>query len=281
MTLNQSMVRNRLTSLAAKALHRLPRNRIEKILDQLLGRNGEQEPILFVHSSLSACGWIPGGATTILSLLESRARTLTLPTHAYLYPRPKDGSIPTFESGATPSRVGAISDRFRADSRVFHSRHPTHSIAALGPDAGNLCADHEKCVTPCGEGTPYEKLVARDAAVLMFGVWMAAYTLFHTAEDAAEVPYLYERTPYRLKIREPGGGVREVLTYRQDMSVPRRFYRMDRILEREGLIRRCPLGRGELLYVPSSLAVHRFLLEQLRQDPSFLLEGNHSLEPLA
>ena len=252
---------------------RVSRQRTQSALDHL---GVEDLGHLLVHSSLSACGWIVGGTEAVLNCLRVRTKILVLPTHAYLYPRPKDGWISTFEPGITPSRVGAISDQFRADPRVTHSLHPTHSIAALGPGAEDFCKGHENCVTPCGKGTPYEKLVAEDAAVLMFGVWMAAYTLFHTAEDAAEVPYLYEPSPYRLKVLLRGGSHREVLTYRQDMSVPRRFHRMDRVLESEGLIRRCPLGRGELLFVPSSLAVHRFLLDQLRRDPSFLLDGNHA-----
>ena len=45
-------------------------------------------------------------------------------------------------------------------------------------------------------------MVRQDASVLMFGVTLNSYTLFHTAEDEAEVPYCYEEEPYSLRVRD-------------------------------------------------------------------------------
>src|SRR5262249_1506540 len=143
---------------------------------------------LLVHSSLSACGQIIGGADAVLRALRDWIGngTLCLPAHSYCYPR-KDGSIPIFDLHSTPALTGRISDVFWRQAGVLRSNHPTHSLACSGPSAAWLCAEHELCATPCGAATPYARLVQSHCSVLMFGVTLDSYTLFHTAEDAARV----------------------------------------------------------------------------------------------
>src|SRR5262249_43045932 len=151
--------------------------------------------LVMVHSSLSACGYVQGGALTVIEALRTwcRGSTIVMPTHTYCYPG-TDGAVSTFDPKSTPSVVGVITDAFWRQPKVVRSVHPTHSLAAEGPLAGKLVAGHELCDTPCGLGTPYHRLVEWDAGVLMFGVTFDCYTLFHTAEDAGAVPYLYKTT---------------------------------------------------------------------------------------
>ena len=162
-----------------------------------------------VHSSLSACGRVMGGAFTVIKALRewSAGANLAMPAHSYCY-RGRCGACPIFDVQRSPSVVGAITETFRRQAAVQRSLHPTHSLACKGPGAARLIAGHELCDTPCGAGTPYEKLVAEDASVLMFGVSLNSYTLFHTAEHAAAVPYLYCEGIVSLRIRAPGGEVR-------------------------------------------------------------------------
>jgi aminoglycoside 3-N-acetyltransferase len=176
-----------------------------------------------------------------------------------------------FDPATTPSQTGLITNHFRQMPGVVRSLSPSHSLAARGNQATELCAGHDRCSTPCGPGTPYEKLIQRDAAVLMFGATMHTYTLFHTAEDAAACDYLYYKEPFRMRVCDHGQ-TRELQIHRQDMSVKRRFVAMDTVLEREHLLHRVPLGIGELLWIVSSHQTHKFLLEQLRQDPHYLLK---------
>ncbi len=111
--------------------------------------------ILLVHSSLSACGHINGGAGTVVEALRGwiRDRTLAMPTHTYCYPD-KMGTAPIFEAWSTPSVVGAITDYFWQQPHVIRSIHPTHSLACKGPESEKLCHGHEFCDTPCGGRTP-------------------------------------------------------------------------------------------------------------------------------
>jgi aminoglycoside 3-N-acetyltransferase len=227
---------------------------------------------LMVHSSLSELGYIRGGPAAVIHALRAwtRERDLVMPTHTYCYPD-NDGRNPLFDPAVTRSRVGAITDAFWRRPHVVRSLHPTHSLACWGAGAEKLCAGHELCNTPCGEGTPYEKLVKQEFSVLMFGVTLNTYTLFHTAEDAAQVPYLYESKPYRLQFVDRAGQIQEITTRRHDMRIVRRFAQMDSWLEQRGLLVRRALGLGQLMFIPSARAVHQQLLEALHVDPTLLV----------
>lgn len=235
---------------------------------------------VMVHGSLSACGFVKGGAAKVIRLLRQWAgpATLAMPTHTYSYPG-ADGTVEVFDPASSPSRVGAITDAFWRQAGVLRSLHPSHSLAAVGDGASALVAGHERCDTPCGSGTPYLKLVEQDAGVLMFGVSLNTYTLFHTAEDAAGVGYLYEPAPCVLKVREPGGCVRDFPMRRQDMKVVRRFAAMDVWLEARGLLQRRRCGRGEILWLPHVAAVHEAVTTALRAEPWLLVEP--SARPVA
>lgn len=227
---------------------------------------------LFVHSSLSACGHVVGGPATVVTALRqwSNLRNLVMPTHTYCYPD-ATGQTPLFDVTSTPSLVGAITDYFWRQNGVIRSLHPTHSLAAEGPGSDALCSGHDRCDTPCGTGTPYHRLVTDDCGVLMFGANMSTYTLFHTAEDAASVPYLYESQPYTLRIKDAAGNERPFPMRRQDYRVTRRFDAMADWLESRDLLRRLKLGRAELLWLPHALAVHEVILRELRSDPLFFV----------
>lgn len=263
----------RVGTLVARRRFPLDEAEIEAALKSLMA---QQPKLMMMHGSLSACGYVAGGAETVIRTVERLTPTLVMPTHTYCYPRTRGAAPPVYDPRMTPSRVGRITDVFWRQPGTLRSIHPTHSLAARGPQAIDIIADHETCETPCGRGTPYERLIKHDAAVLMFGASLNTYTLFHTAEDAA-CPYLYESEPYELKAVDKEGRPLTVRVLRQDMAIPRRFEQMDRVLEAESLLRRQRLGRGELLLVPSALDVNRFLIEQLTRDPYYLLTKEAAL----
>ena len=236
---------------------------------------------VFVHSSLSKCGYVLGGPPAIIRAFRTwnSDGTLVMPTHTYCYPD-KSGTREVFDPRTTKSCVGAISNYFWQQPEVVRSLHPTHSVAAVGPEKEELCASHETCDTPCGRGTPYERLIQHDAAVLMFGATMNTYTLFHTAEDAAGVPYLYEPVPLELLARGHRDSIITIRMRRQDMSVRRRFEEMAAWLAKRQVLIRRSLGMGELLYIPSSARIHTLMREEMRRDPYFLVSPEARTKPL-
>jgi aminoglycoside 3-N-acetyltransferase len=244
-----------------------------KILQALQSCGEFKADLLFVHSSLSACGSIDGGPATVISALSkwiSDGAVLALPTHTWSYPD-KTGVAPVYDFAATPSVVGTITNYYWQQPGIVRSLHPSHSLAVSGPTAESLLAGHESCETPCGAGTPYLRIAEGNSSVLMFGATLDSYTLYHTAEDAAEVPYLYAPEQVTLRSKGRDGIVRAIRMWRQDMSVARRFEATVDWASDEGLLVRRKLGLSELLYIPSARALHEAVVSKMRQDPLFLV----------
>lgn len=266
--------KNRIRKLARavrRSLHPISDQKLQGALDSL-GTDGNAAALL-VHSSLSHCGALRGGPETLLRSLTSRYANVAVPTHTQPLPKNPGDPIPIFDRDHTPSTVGLFSDYVRTRPGAHRSIHPSHSVAVLGPVGEMLCEGHEYSDRPCGPDTPYHALVDLSAAVLMYGVPLTYYTLFHTAEDAADVPYLYfpERTPMRL--RNEIGEVITIQSWRQDWTKPRRFAEMEPELEAAGLLKRTPLGRGFLLFIPDAQAVHEYTVSKLKETPNYLLEA--------
>lgn len=276
------MVRHQLRSVKRWLKNRLRRTAYRvtetRVVDTVGALVRDRTDCLFLHSSLSACGHVVGGAPTVLRAIGRYAKTLCVPTHTYCYPASRDTAPPVFAIQNTKSLVGRVTNHFLSLPGVFRSVHPTHSVAAFGPAAAKLCEGHELCDTPCGKGTPYEKLIEWDAGVLMFGVSMSVYTLFHTTEDAAGCNYLYEPEPYDLRAVDSDGTLHHIRMWRQDRRVRRRFAQMDTVLQQEGLLRRTRLGAAEVLYIPSARETHEFVLRQLDRDRYYLLQEDFACQ---
>ena len=127
----------------------------EQVADDLAEIGVRRGSLLLVHSSLSALGWVTGGAATVIAGL-SRALgpegTLLLPALTYAY---VNAGQPRFEQAGTPSCVGAISEYFRTLDGVRRSLAPTHSVCGLGPLADEILNRHHLDPTPCGENSPF------------------------------------------------------------------------------------------------------------------------------
>jgi aminoglycoside 3-N-acetyltransferase len=259
-------LRKRVRTFVARYRYPLDGPLIESALADLMEQPYD---VLMVHSSLSACGHVVGGAATAIRAIERQARTLVMPTHTYCYAPPEGGPPPVYDATQTASRVGIITDSFWRQPDTLRSIHPSHSLAARGPRAEEFTRDHERCATPCGRGTPYDRLVRADAAALMFGATMFSYTFFHTAEDAAGAPYAYDPEPCSLVYMAADGSLVTISSLKQSMD-ERTFRAMDRPLEEAGLLRRRTLGQGQLLFLPSTAAVHEFLLRKFADEPYYL-----------
>ncbi|HEX6717750.1 MAG TPA: AAC(3) family N-acetyltransferase [Pyrinomonadaceae bacterium] len=265
-----------------RARRKLVRLDEAKILEGLKSCGAFKSDLLFVHSSLSACGSIDGGPATVVNALRSwisdRA-ALAMPTHTWSYPD-ATGVAPVYDYQSTQSVVGTITNYYWRQPGIVRSLHPSHSFACSGPVAERLCAGHESFETPCGVGTPYHQIAVGNSSVLMFGATMDSYTLFHTAEDEAQVPYLYAPEQVTLRTKEKDGEVRSVQMWRQDMSIARRFAATADWLVDQGLLVRRKLGLSELLFIPSACDLHETMVKTLRQDPLFLVDEKARPEAL-
>lgn len=160
--------------------------------------------VVLVHSSLSALGWVSGGAPAVVDALMQVVTddgTLVMPTHSGHYSDPADWenppvpdewlpeireTMPPYRPAVTPSRgMGAIPECFRTYPDVVRSRHPTSSFAAWGADAEFVVEDHEYD-SPLGEGSPLARVADLDGDVLLLGAGHDSNTSLHLAEHRAD-----------------------------------------------------------------------------------------------
>jgi aminoglycoside 3-N-acetyltransferase len=133
-----------------------------------------------VHSSLRRVAAAPDElAGALLEVLEPEG-LLVVPTFTY-------GREPFKLS--TPGRTGALAEHVRQLGGAVRSRHPTHSVAAVGPGATALCAGHEQ-LDATQVGTPLERLAAGGGHILLLGVGHVSNTTVHVGEFKAQAPYL-------------------------------------------------------------------------------------------
>lgn len=159
---------------------------------------------LLVHCSLSALGWVVGGAHAVVLALEDALGpdgTLVMPAHNYGFysprvwknqPVPKEwfqvieDELPPFDPDLTPTtQMGAVAECFRRQKGTLRSAHPILSVAARGPNAEAITAP-ESLTDTHGEGSPMARLYELGAWVLLLGVRHDRNTSLHLAERRAK-----------------------------------------------------------------------------------------------
>lgn len=160
----------------------------ERIVEDLRRLGLRRGDVVVFHSSLKSIGYVEGGADTVIDAsLEAVGPEGTVMVPTFTFSFAGAGSMP-FHPAKTPSRVGLITDVFwrRPDAR--RSRHPTHSVAAIGRYAEYLTAGHENTSAFSKHG-PWGKLVELNGYVMLLGVGFNVCSFFHAVEDRLELPY--------------------------------------------------------------------------------------------
>ena len=155
---------------------------------------------VMVHASLSKFGHVAGGAQTVVDALRQatgndgaaivpsfcnaiREDYYPLRECQHTCPQPLCTSQ---ERGHT----GKIGETVREQPDALRSCHPSFSWVGVGDDARFLLEGHGNSPTPCGNDSPFFRLLQRDGIVLLLGVGVNSFTNFHAIEDVRNVPYL-------------------------------------------------------------------------------------------
>jgi aminoglycoside 3-N-acetyltransferase len=194
----------------------------QEILNDLRKLGLKEGDIVLVHSSLSAIGYIEGGADAVIdALLEAVG-----PTGTILMPTfPLPGTMmdyaktdPLFDPKNTPSYMGEITEVFRRRKEALRSLFPTHSVAAIGPHAEYLLKDHEKDQVPGGRNSPFFKLIGLDGYIMLLGCWINALTSNHVVHDIVDnfPVHVYLDEPVPLRYLDYTGVEHTILVKLQD-----------------------------------------------------------------
>jgi aminoglycoside 3-N-acetyltransferase len=221
---------------------------------------------VLVHSSLRAVGPVEGGADAVVdALLEvlGPEGLLVVPTFTYNTAR--------FDPLTEPGLTGALGETVRRRPDAVRSAHPTHSVAAIGAGARELCAGHEE-VAAAGPGSPFDRLVEQGGTVLLLGVGHVANTTVHVGELRAGVGYV-ELQPSlawpRVHEVTVGGSTRS-FEYGRFAGCSRAFGAIERGLRERSLIRDGRVGDAQAQLMSAASVVEE-TIALLRRDAHGLL----------
>jgi len=239
---------------------------------------------LLVHSSLSGCGYVAGGAKAIVrGIMESVGDTGTVLFPAFTRPyiylgahvnktwnyRPYDPVDPE------QIWVGEVPKCVLTDfPGAIRSEHATHSWGGLGSHAAELTLDQHLTDPPASESSPMAKALARGGKVIYLGTGLAPSTFLHYLETVNNAPFLQ---PAVCRVKNPDGSLRTVFIEKH-LPGHRDFYRKDaenckffRRAVKEGLvIREEPFGMGKIQMIDLK-EFYEVGMRLWREDPRILL----------
>jgi aminoglycoside 3-N-acetyltransferase len=221
----------------------------------------EPGDVVIAHTSFGRFEGFRGGVAEAIRTLQGAVGaegTLLMPT------LPFDGTAVGYvNSGAvtdivrTPSRMGFMTEVFRRLPGVTRSIHPTHPIAIWGKHAAAMAAGHEAATSPCGDGSPFRRLLDLNGKILLAGVSIRSMTFFHCVEELIEpqMPFSpFAAAWFEAKTKGPDGAIHvtRMRLFDPAVSARRDCELMIEPLKRRGFWHQTRVGRLDLVVLHAS-----------------------------
>jgi len=173
---------------------------------------------LFIHSSMDYLN-ISFSAMELFNLLLETVGdegTLIFPAwhfgyRAELYLQQDN----IFDVRKSPTIMGLLPELARRNKNAHRSLHPTCSIVAIGKHAEALVSEHHTDIYPCGEKSPYYKMMRYGAKITGLGVTPHFVSFVHCPEDILKQEFpgnTRTNKVYSSKVRKSDGTLIEVQT---------------------------------------------------------------------
>ncbi len=154
------------------------------LTEQLYVKEGST---VFVHSSVNNL-LINFPATKVIEILRDivgEEGTLLFPTfHIDIRAEDHLRTNPVFNVRRSPTKMGLLPEFARRLKGAKRSLHPYYSVVAIGKNAEEFVNEHHNSIYPCGELSPFYKMVEKQGIII--GIGVAAYqslTFLHCVED--------------------------------------------------------------------------------------------------
>ena len=160
-----------------------------------------------------------------------------------------------FNVRKTMSMMGLVTEMFRRREGTLRSLHPTHPVLAYGKDAAWLVADHERCLYPCGAGSPFDKARQLRGKLLFFDVPFHSITFFHHVEDLLKerLPFpVYSDRLFSVPAVDANGANHVIQTYAFNKKVRRAADKLEAEMQRQGMIRDGRVGNSRFQLVTTT-----------------------------
>lgn len=228
--------------------------------------------LVLAHSSLSSFGHVEGGAEAVI---DGIVRAVA-PDGTVLFPTLTGSSQlspenpPKFDVLNTPCWTGRIPETARRTEGFVRSCHPTHSVCAFGSRAEWFTEGHERCHTPCGSGSPYDKLVRSGGFILLLGVTHQSNTTMHYVEELAGVPWHMQEGTALSTVKYPDGHTEQIAVTLHKYGTPRDFTRLEPEMLERGIQVNGRIGESVVRLIRAREMVD-LVLARVKRDPSILL----------
>lgn len=157
-----------------------------------------------------------------------------------------------FRVHKTISMMGLITEMFRRKEAVLRSLNPSHPVLAYGKDSAWLVADHEKCLFPCGVGSPFDKFRQLNGKILFFDVGFGAITFFHYVEDITKdkLPFNpFHEKPFLATAYDQNDRKHEIKTYVCNPNVVTSARKLEEEMSKRHMIKKGKVGNSHMILV--------------------------------